>query len=102
MQTKMPTPDVARLAGVLVASLLIYQFLKAIYNISPLHPLSRIPGPWLSGATYLPEFWWDVIQNGRYTRRIEEMHRQYGKYHLTGSQKQFSNKLRPYCSHKPQ
>ncbi|KAK7988351.1 C6 transcription factor [Apiospora arundinis] len=74
----MPTPSVAGLVGVLVVSYLVYQFLKAIYNISPLHPLSRIPGPWLSSATYLPEFWWDVIQNGRYTRKIEEMHRKYG------------------------
>ncbi|KAK6842865.1 cytochrome P450 [Apiospora arundinis] len=71
----MPTPGVAGLVGVLVVSYLVYQFLKAIYNISPWHPLSRIPGPWLSSATYLPEFWWDVIQNGRYTRKIEEMHR---------------------------
>jgi len=87
----MHTPGVAGLAAVLVTSYLVYQFLKAIYNVSPLHPLSRIPGPWLSGASYLPEFWWDVVQNGRYTRRIDEMHRKYGKYHATGSQHQLSN-----------
>ncbi|KAI1864594.1 uncharacterized protein JN550_008881 [Neoarthrinium moseri] len=57
---------------------LVYHLLKALYNISPLHPLSRIPGPKLAGATYLPEFYYDVILGGRYTHAIKEMHEQYG------------------------
>lgn len=77
----MSMPGVAEAVGLLVAAYIAYHFVKAVYNVSPLHPLSRIPGPWLSGATYLPEFWWDVVQNGRYTSKIVEMHRKYGKYH---------------------
>ncbi|EQB51687.1 cytochrome P450 [Colletotrichum gloeosporioides Cg-14] len=57
---------------------LVYQFFKALYNISPLHPLSGIPGPKLSAATYIPEFYHDVIRFGRYTREIHRMHEQYG------------------------
>ncbi|KDN67898.1 putative cytochrome P450 [Colletotrichum sublineola] len=62
----------------LVGVYLVYHVLKALYNISPLHPLSHIPGPKLSAATYLPEFYYDVILYGRYTTEIRRMHEQYG------------------------
>lgn len=57
---------------------MIYRLMSALYNISPLHPLNHIPGPKLAAATYFPEFWHDVIRGGRYTRRIREMHEEYG------------------------
>lgn len=62
----------------LTVAWLAYQLLKALYNISPFHPLSHIPGPRLAAATYWPEFYYDVIKFGRYTREIKEMHRTYG------------------------
>lgn len=43
-----------------------------------LHPLSHIPGPKLAAATYILEFYHDVIRIGRYTKRIEQMHEEYG------------------------
>ncbi|KAJ4343180.1 hypothetical protein N0V87_000402 [Didymella glomerata] len=57
---------------------LAYHILKALYNISPLHPLSRIPGPKLAAATYLPEFYYDVVTYGCYTKEIAKMHEKYG------------------------
>ncbi|KAF6835131.1 trichodiene oxygenase [Colletotrichum musicola] len=62
----------------LVGLWLAYQLLKALYNVSPLHPLSHIPGPKLAAATYIPEFYHDVILFGRYTREIQRMHQIYG------------------------
>jgi hypothetical protein len=58
---------------------LIYQLFKALYNISPLHPLSHIPGPKLASATYLPEFYYDVVKFGCYTKEIRKMHEIYGE-----------------------
>lgn len=58
---------------------LAYHVLKAIYNISPLHPLNGIPGPKLAAATYLPEFYCDVVKYGCYTKEIAKMHERYGK-----------------------
>ncbi|KAK7952551.1 cytochrome P450 [Apiospora aurea] len=55
-----------------------YKILQAAYNLSPLHPLSHIPGPRLAAASYLPELYWDVVCGGRYTRQIRDMHRIYG------------------------
>ncbi|KAH6974432.1 cytochrome P450 [Ilyonectria sp. MPI-CAGE-AT-0026] len=62
----------------LVGFWLGYQVFTALYNISPLHPLSHIPGPKLSAATYLPEFYHDVVRFGRYTNEIRRMHETYG------------------------
>jgi len=60
------------------AAYLAFHLLQAIYNISPFHPLSKIPGPKLAGATYLPEFWYDVLMSGCYTKAIKAMHDKYG------------------------
>ncbi|KXJ89734.1 cytochrome P450 [Microdochium bolleyi] len=57
---------------------LAYQLIKALYNISPLHPLHHVPGPALAAATYLPEFYHDVYLGGRYTHAIQKMHDTYG------------------------
>lgn len=55
-----------------------YYVVLAIWNISPLHPLSRIPGPKLAAASYLPEFYYDTIMFGQYTKQIRKMHDIYG------------------------
>lgn len=56
-----------------------YLLAKSLYNISPFHPLYHVPGPWLSAATYLPEFYYDVVKYGRYTWQIKKMHEKYGR-----------------------
>lgn len=58
---------------------LAYYVLRALYNISPLHPLSHIPGPKLAGATYWLEFYYDVVKYGCYTKEIAKMHERYGE-----------------------
>lgn len=68
-------------SGILVTIITIflgYRLLLILYNISPLHPLSPIPGPKLAAATYFPEFYYDVICLGKYTTKIREMHEKYG------------------------
>jgi hypothetical protein len=42
------------------------------------HPLSKFPGPKLAAASTLYEFYYNVIQGGRYLFVIEELHRKYG------------------------
>ncbi|KAH6972094.1 trichodiene oxygenase [Ilyonectria sp. MPI-CAGE-AT-0026] len=42
------------------------------------HPLASFPGPVLSRASYVYEFWFDVILQGRYTRKISSLHKKYG------------------------
>lgn len=58
---------------------LVYELVKALYNVSPLHPLNRIPGPKLAAATYWPEFYYDVVKFGCYTKEIRKMHEKYGE-----------------------
>lgn len=68
----------SRNALLLLGAWLAYQVLRAAWNLSPLHPLSRIPGPRLAAATYLPEFYYDTVKFGRYTQQIRKMHDRYG------------------------
>ncbi|OGM50575.1 hypothetical protein ABOM_000567 [Aspergillus bombycis] len=66
------------LISTLAVAYLIYQALNAAWNISPFHSLSHIPGPRLAAATYLPEFYYDVIKFGQYTKKIQQFHEIYG------------------------
>jgi hypothetical protein len=42
------------------------------------HPLAHIPGPRLAALTWWYEFYFDVIQPGKYVFHIQELHKQYG------------------------
>jgi hypothetical protein len=42
------------------------------------HPLSHIPGPKFAALTWWYEFYYDVIQPGRYIFKIQELHQKYG------------------------
>ncbi|KZL87543.1 cytochrome p450 oxidoreductase [Colletotrichum incanum] len=67
-----------RTVGALFVVWVVYHFMRALYNASPLHPLSKIPGPKLAAASYLYEFWFDFVKKGRYTHEIRRMHEVYG------------------------
>ena|SRR6478735_2620404 len=64
----------------LVASWLAYRILLAAYNISPLHPLYRFPGPKIAAASYAYEAYHDWWRVGRYGHEIRRMHERYGKF----------------------
>lgn len=65
---------------------LLYFIGKGLYNLF-LHPLRHIPGPKIAAWSSLYEFYYDVLQDGQYLWKIEEMHNRYGKleYHLCQS-----------------
>ncbi|KAJ8123130.1 hypothetical protein ONZ43_g851 [Nemania bipapillata] len=63
--------------GVFTAALTVHYIARIIHNLF-FHPLSHIPGPRLAAATYIPEFYWDVVRSGRYTQQIIKMHQRYG------------------------
>jgi cytochrome P450 len=53
-----------------------YPFIRAIYNISPLHPLWSYPGPLLWRASRIP--WILSLQSGNLHLDIKSFHDQYG------------------------
>ena len=58
---------------------ILYHVVRALYNISPMHPLSHIPGPKLAAMSLLYEFWYDMVLGGTYTQVISKMHETYGE-----------------------
>lgn len=41
-------------------------------------PIAHIPGPKLAALTFWFEFYYDVVQKGRYEWKIKQLHEQYG------------------------
>lgn len=78
MERPIVVDQVARPLLAIMITWALYHVAKALYNISPFHPLNAIPGPKLAAATYLPEFWHDAVCFGRYTTEIRKMHQIYG------------------------
>ncbi|KAJ4323564.1 hypothetical protein N0V84_004305 [Fusarium piperis] len=74
--------DKPALAAVGAAGLFWVSYLtcKVIYNLF-FHPLSKFPGPKIAAIGTYYEFYHDVIRDGTYLWRIEEMHRKYGNEH---------------------
>lgn len=64
--------------GYMGALWLGYHVLVMLYNLSPLHPLYRFPGPKIAAATYAYEAYYDWWLVGRYGRAIKQMHERYG------------------------
>ncbi|PHH73528.1 hypothetical protein CDD80_3750 [Ophiocordyceps camponoti-rufipedis] len=58
-------------------ALVAYLVVRTVYRLR-FHPLARIPGPRLTAATHLYEFFYNVIRPGVFLFKIEAMHRKYG------------------------
>ncbi|SPO04666.1 related to cytochrome P450 CYP3/CYP5/CYP6/CYP9 subfamilies [Cephalotrichum gorgonifer] len=63
-------PRVVGTVTAYLSSLVIYRLF--------FHPLARFPGPRLAAITRLYEGYYDLYQNGQYTFKIAELHKQYG------------------------
>ncbi|KAJ5342350.1 hypothetical protein N7541_011474 [Penicillium brevicompactum] len=51
--------------------------LRTVYHLY-FHPLSKFPGPKLAAATFLYEFYYDIVKGGMYIWEVERMHEKYG------------------------
>jgi hypothetical protein len=67
--------------GAIMVGFFLYGASLAIYRLY-FHPLAGFPGPKIAAATRWYEFYYDVIQRGKYVYKIEEMHQKYGKAHF--------------------
>jgi hypothetical protein len=64
------------LSGLLISSVCYFAY-SVIYNLY-FHPLAKFPGPKITAATKLYEFYWDVIKEGQFFNEIERMHAVHG------------------------
>ena len=55
----------------------------AVYRVW-FSPLSKVPGPWLAGATSWYEAYYELVPNGggMFTKKIKELHGRYGETHV--------------------
>lgn len=73
--------DISFQSGVclIVGVAILYWISKTIYNLY-FHPLRNFPGPKLAAIGCEYEFYHDVVKDGRYLWKMEEMHRKYGQF----------------------
>lgn len=62
----------------ITAGLVLYSVAGIVYRLY-LSPLAKFPGPKLAAATLWYEAYYDVIEQGQYTFKIRELHKQYGR-----------------------
>lgn len=62
--------------------LLFYIAYTAIYRLL-FSPIAKFPGPRRAGPSFWYEFYYDLIQRGRYTFKIRELHKQDGRNYIT-------------------
>ncbi|KAF2100410.1 putative cytochrome P450 [Rhizodiscina lignyota] len=63
--------------SILLTAPVVYIVALAVHRLY-LSPVSKFPGPKLAALTFWYEFYYDVICKGRYTWKIQQLHRQYG------------------------
>jgi hypothetical protein len=73
-----PSDHISKLAILLLSGTLIYALIIATERLF-LSPLARFPGPKLAALSNWYEFYYDVILQGRFTEKIQELHRQHGR-----------------------
>ncbi len=74
------SPSAGQLFVSLVYILLTYLISTAVYRLY-FSPLANFPGPKLAALTLWYEYYYDVVQRGKYTWKIAELHEEYGGHH---------------------
>ena len=62
-------------------------------------PLAKFPGPRLAALTNWYEFYYELIQAGQFTSKIQELHKQYGAQSLWDFCHERLIVERPNCAH---
>src|SRR6186713_695109 len=70
---------ITRVVVLLVAASIMYTIHLALARLV-FSPIAKFPGPKLAAFSFWYEFFYDVVQGGQYTWKIEELHKKYGKY----------------------
>lgn len=63
--------------GTIIVFSIVYSLYVAYERLYLSH-LSSVPGPKLAALTYWYEFYYDVVLNGRFVFKIQELHKIYG------------------------
>lgn len=63
----------------LLGVLIVWPALVTTYR-AYFHPLSHVPGPKLAAITRLYIFYYNVIEDGGFYLRLDELHKKYGRF----------------------
>ena len=81
-----------------------YLVLLAVYTVVTrlyLSPLAKVPGPKLAALSYLYEWYYDIIQQGRFPFKVRSLHEQYGMRIALSKKEVLAEKKRTCCEDQP-
>jgi len=61
----------------LVGIYILYLFGLVIYRLY-FHPLAKFPGPKYAAISRWHEFYYEVVKQGQFTFKVQELHKKYG------------------------
>lgn len=73
------TTSLSDLSLLFGTSCVAYFLTLAVYRLY-ITPSAQFPGPKLAALTFWYEFYYDCWLGGQYTWKIEELHKEYGKF----------------------
>lgn len=62
-------------------AVVLYIIATIVYRLQ-FSPIAKFPGPRLAAITIYYEAYYDVIKQGQYTFKIQELHKKYGWWRL--------------------
>jgi hypothetical protein len=77
----------------IVALFSTYLVLLAVYTVITrlyLSPLAKVPGPKLAALTYLYEWYYDIVQQGRFPFKVRDLHEKYGMQRMFSKEVAFT------------
>lgn len=61
-----------------ILMVLIFRITKIVYRVR-FHPLAKFPGPKLAAATTAYEFYYNIVKDGLFHRKLIELHEKFGQ-----------------------
>lgn len=67
----------------LLGAYVLYLVGLVIYRLY-FHPLAKFPGPKYAAISRWHEFYYEVVKQGQFTFKVQELHKQYGRFEVSG------------------
>jgi hypothetical protein len=81
-----------------------YLMVLAVYTVVTrlyLSPLAKVPGPKLAALTYLYEWYYDIVRQGRFPFKVRSLHEKYGMRIALSKEEVLAEKKRTCCEDQP-
>lgn len=88
--------SIDRVVGLFFVYLVVWVIYTVVTRLF-LSPLAKVPGPKLAALTYLYEWYYDIVEQGRFPFKVRRLHEKYGTYITPSKEKALAKEERTCC-----